>query len=151
MDGAAYWYFTYAITNRTGGDQLWVPSFVLYNDVGEILASGSDVPDHVEQSILALLGDELLETQDEIIGDIYQGKEHAKDGLVIWLAESTHVNEMSMFIGGMSGETARVTNPATGQEIILRKTLERDYLVRGNALARGSKPAELVAQQWVLR
>ena len=76
---------------------------------------------------------------------------NAKDGLVIWPAASTHVNEMSLFISGISGETARVTNPATGENIILRKTLQRDYLVRGDALARGSRPAELVAQQWVLR
>ena len=41
----------------------------------------------------------------------------------------------------MSGETAKVYHPLSGQEMVLRKTLQRDYLVPGEAVARGSKPA----------
>ncbi|MCP3905336.1 MAG: hypothetical protein GY715_17045 [Planctomycetes bacterium] len=151
IDGAAYWYFTYQILNRTGSDQVWAPTLVLFTDAGEILASGREVRPRIEESIRELLGNPLMETQNEIIGDLLQGREHARDGLVVWPAEETAVNEMSVFIGGLSGETARVRNPSTGEEIILRKTLQRDYLVRGDALARGSKPVELRGQRWVLR
>jgi len=151
LDGATYWYFTYNLTNLTGSDQIWAPSFVLFTDAGEILTSGEAVPSRVEESIRDLLGNELLEAQNEIIGDIHQGKEHARDGLVVWPAGETQVNELSLFISGMSGETARVQNPITLQSVILRKTLQRDYLVRGNALARGSRPVELVDTRWVLR
>ena len=72
-------------------------------------------------------------------------------GLVVWPAARTSVNQISLFIGGLSGETARVRNPSTGEMIILRKTLQRDYLIRGDALARGSKPVELRGERWVLR
>ena len=147
----AYWYFTYLVTNRTGADQVWAPSLVLYTDAGEVLSSGQGVPSRVEAALRELLGNPLLETQNEIIGDIYQGKGHAKDGLAVWPAESRTVNEISLFIGGLSGETARVRNPVSGDEVILRKTLQRNYLVRGHALARGSKPIELVDQEWILR
>lgn len=147
----AFWYFTYEVTNRTGDDQLWAPKFVIFTDTGEIIESGRDVPSRITQDILSMLGNELLEDQNDAIGDILQGRENAREGLVIWPVNNLAVNQISMFIAGISGETARVKNPANGDEIILRKTLQRDYLVPGNAADRGSKPVELIAQQWVLR
>lgn len=150
-DDSAYWYFTYMVTNRTGRDQVWAPTFVLFTDAGEILASGRDVPSRVAVDIKELLGNDFLEYQNEIIGDIYHGRDHAKEGLVVWPARRLDVNEMSLFIAGTSGETAKVVNPLTGQEVLLRKTLERDYLVPGEALPRGSKPIELQAERWVMR
>jgi len=151
VDGTAWWYLTYEVINRTGDDQLWAPSFVLFTDAGEILVSGRDVPSGIEEDLCALLGNELMETQNEIIGEIFQGPEHAKEGVVVWPAQQTDVNELSLFIAGISGETARINNPLSGEEIILRKTLQRDYLIRGKALARGSRPLELMQQRWILR
>jgi hypothetical protein len=151
VTGASYWYFTYVVTNRTSDDQIWAPSFVLYTDQGEILSSGEDVPSVVEESIREMIGNPLLEMQNEVIGDLYQGREHAKDGLVVWQAPSTDVNELSLFVSGISGETARVENPISGEELILRKTLQRNYLIRGDAAARGSDPGGMVDDRWVLR
>ena len=150
-DAAAYWYFSYKVTNRTGRDQVWAPSFTLFTDAGQIMRSGRAVPARVADEIRDLLGNIFLETQNEAIGDIFHGREHAKEGLVIWPAQNTDVNELSLFIAGISGETARVINPITTEQVLLRKTLQRDYLIRGDALARGSKPAELIRQQWILR
>jgi hypothetical protein len=151
VDNEVYWYFTYVVTNETGRDQIWAPSFVLYTDVGEILTAGAGVPTRVEQSIRNLLGNPLLETQTEVIGEILQGKEHARDGLAVWPARDTSVNELSLFIGGVSGETARVINPITLEQVILRKTVQRDYLIPGNALALGDRPVELAEERWVMR
>jgi hypothetical protein len=149
--GQAYWYFTYTVTNRTGKDQLWAPKMVVYTDRGEILEAGRDVPTLVTQNLLVLLGSKLLEDQNQIIGDLLQGKENAKEGLVIWKAGRSDVNEISLFVRGISGETARVKNPVNGQEINLYKTLQRDYLIPGDAAARGSQPIDLVQEQWILR
>lgn len=147
----AYWHFTYTVTNRTGKDQLWAPKFILFTDSGEILEAGRDVPTRITEDLLELLGNELIEDQNEAIGDILQGREHAKEGLVVWPARHLKVSELSLFVAGISGENARVKNPVTGAEVILRKTLQRDYLVRGDAMARGSKPVELLTETWVLR
>lgn len=146
-----FWYFTYTITNRTGKDQLWAPSFVLYSDAGDLLQSGRDVPTRITEELMAMLGNRLLEDQNSIIGDILQGRENAREGLVIWPARNLKVNEISMFIAGLSGETARVKNPINDHEVILRKTLERDYLLAGDALARGGKAVDFVEQQWIMR
>lgn len=147
----AYWYLTYTVTNRTGSDQLWAPKFTMFTDAGDILDSGRNVPSRITEAIMQILDNDFLQDQNDVIGDILQGRENAKEGLVIWPAVSLSVTELSVFIAGISGETARVKHPINGQEIILRKTLQRDYLVPGSALARGSQPVELVSQQWVLR
>ena len=147
----AYWYFNYSVTNLTGRDQIWAPSFVLFTDAGEILPSGRSVPARVQERIREMLRNPLLRTQNESIGDLLQGREHALDGLVVWPADSPGVNEISLFVSGISGETARVMNPATGESVILRKTLQRGYLVRGEALARGGRPVEFRRQEWVMR
>jgi hypothetical protein len=147
----AYWYFTYMVTNRTGRDQVWAPTFVLFTDEGEILPSGRGVPSRVAADIQELLANKFLEHQNEIIGEIYHGRDHAKEGLVVWPARTLDINEMSLFIGGVSGESVEIENPVTGRKVVLRKTLQRDYLIPGDAAARGSKPVEMKSQQWVMR
>jgi hypothetical protein len=150
-EGNSYWYFTYSVTNRTSKDQLWAPKMVLYTDAGEIMESGRDVPTRITEDLLDLLGNEFLEDQNTVLGEILQGRENAKEGLVIWPAKNTKVTELSLFISGISGETARVKNPVTGDEVTLRKTLQRDYLIPGDPRARGSEPLELVQETWVMR
>ncbi len=147
----AYWHFTYQVTNRTSKDQVWAPRFTLFTDAGEIMISGREVPSRVTEDLLELLGNELLESQHEAIGDLLQGPEHAREGLVVWPARDTSVNELKMFVRGLSGESARIKNPATAQELVLYKTLQRDYLVPGDALARGNDPIGLVSERWILR
>ena len=149
--GEVYWYFTYMLTNRTGRERIWAPSFTLFTDAGEILPSGRDVPTRVADDLHELLGNRFLESQNEIIGEIFFGREHAREGLVVWRARNLEVNELSMFIAGLSSDTARLEHPVTGQEIVLRKTLQRDYLLPGDLLPHGSKPVELVAERWVMR
>ena len=152
VTGAAYWYFTYQVTNRTGRDQLWAPRFTLFTDAGEIMVSGNGVPVRITRDILDLLGNELLQNQNESIGDLLQGPEHAREGLVIWPARDVSVNELNLFIRGISGETARVNNPLSGEVVVLYKTLHREYLIPGDALSRGSTPIDLVPQEeWILR
>lgn len=149
--GRAFWYFTYVVTNGSGNDRVWAPQFTLFTDAGEILESGEDVPPVIARDLIDLLGNDLLETQSQVIGDVFEGPEHARDGIVVWPARNLDVNEMSLFIAGISGETARVTHPMTGESLVLRKTLQRDYLIPGNAAALSSDPVELVSQRWILR
>jgi hypothetical protein len=146
-----YWYFTYMVENRTGRDQTWAPRFHLMTDAGEIMASGDGVSMDITNAILDMLGNELLMNQFEVIGDLLQGREHAKEGLVVWPARHLNVTEISLFISGISGETARVIDPLTGEEHLLRKTLQRSYLVPGNPTARGSRPLEMTEQRWIFR
>ena len=79
------------------------------------------------ESILSLISDPLLETQDEIIGDLRQGAEYAKeegDGLAsIWIppVQNDRANEVSIFVAGLSGETAREFHPVSGEAVHFAK------------------------------
>lgn len=150
LDGRVYWYFTYKVINNTGQDQTWAPEFTLYTDDGRIAVSGRDVPAWVTQDLLQLLGNEYLVQQNEAIGEILQGPNHAIEGLVVWPALDMEVTEISLFIAGISGDTATITAPG-GEKIVLRKTKQRDYLVPGNILARVREPAGLVEERWIFR
>ena len=150
-DATPYWYFTYKVSNFTGQDQLWVPRITLFTDAGAIQQAGDGVPTRVTEALLALLRAPFLEDQNEIIGDLFQGREHAREGLSIWPAEDIDINELSIFVSGISGETAKVANPVSGEEQILQKTLQINYHIAGDVLPRRSTPVEVVSTEWILR
>lgn len=150
--GQTWWYFTYYVENNTGDDRIWAPIHTLFTDAGEILRSGEDVPPRVSRQILARFGNPLLETQNQIIGDILQGEENALEGLVVWPARNLNVTDVSLFVAGISGETAEVSDPLDPQrKIIMQKTLQRDYVVPGEPSARGDDPALFQEERWVMR
>lgn len=146
-----WWYFTYEVVNRTGRDRVWAPLLVLYNDQGEILRSGTNVPLSVTNEILDLLGNPLLMPQNQVIGNLLQGPENAVEGLAVWPANFLNVTEMNLFIAGISGETAEASNPVTGEKVIFQKTLQIDYVIPGDPLARGSDPVTVQDQRWIMR
>lgn len=150
-DPVAYWYFTYKVVNNTGQERWWAPQFTLYTDQGEILNSGESVPPQIEQELITLVGNDLLERQNQAIGKIFTGERNAIEGLVAWPADNLNITELSLFVSGISGESAQVENPMTGEKETLVKTLERSYQVPGNPVARRDEPATLVEQRWVMR
>ena len=98
-----------------------------------MVRSGRGVPTLVVRDLRRLLGNELIEDQNQIIGPLLQGPENAKEGLVIWNAANLASSELTVFIGGLSGETTVVADPVTGENKVLSKTFRRDYLTPGEA------------------
>lgn len=152
---APFFYMTYLVTNNSGEDLQFAPSFELGNEDGDLVRAGVDVPGQVRQHLLELLDNELLEDQIEIIGPILQGRENAKDGLVIWRAVDLDADELNLYASGFSGETEQVefTNPSTGQTetLTFRKTYMIRYATPGTMLGRGSSPLQVVGERWIMR
>jgi hypothetical protein len=123
---------------------MFAPRVELFTDKGEIIRSGRGVPTEVTRRLRGLLQNKLLEDENQIIGDLRQGKEHAKDGLLIWSATDLGSNDLTIFLTGLSNDTEQVAHPVTGEKIVLRKTLRLDYRVAGNADERGSDSVESV-------
>lgn len=146
-----YWYLDYRVINRTGQDRMWAPQFELFTDDGAIIPSGRNVPTRVVRALKEVLGNPLIEDQNQIIGDIFVGPENAKDGLVVWPATNLEVTEVTLFVRGLSGETTKVKNPQTGDDVVLWKTLRRAYTVPGSPMPRGSQGLPLVREEWVMR
>lgn len=150
-----YYYMTYRVTNNSGQDLQFAPVFELGTDEGELFVAGRDVPRGVRLELLSRLDSPLLEDQISILGTILQGKENAKDGLVIWPVGDLDIDEVSVYAAGFSGETARIElpDPKTGQkrEIVLRKTLMVRYEIPGSLSMRGSEPLRAKEERWIMR
>ena len=66
-----------------------------------------------------------------LVGQLLQGEENAKEGLVVWSAESLAPSKLTMYAAGFSGETATVNLPNSTDKAVLRKTYRVDYTVSG--------------------
>src|SRR5262245_17614592 len=151
----SFFYMTYKVTNTSGGDLLFAPSFDLATNNGDVLRSGRDVPAAVTKHLLESLGNSLLEDQISIVGNLLQGEGNAKEGLVVWPAGSLRLTELEVYATGFSGETksVEITDPKTGKasKATVRKTLQIRYQPPGEVRDQGSKPFEVLEQRWVMR
>ena len=155
-DGQHYWYLIYDVVNTTGQDRTWAPSLTLFTDRGEVLRDSEGVSRRVHHAVMEHIGDPLLESKVAIIGTLRQGLGHARRGMAVWPAARTDVNELRIFVEGISPETAVVEHPVTGEPVTLRKNLYLHYLIPGEAAARGDAPIMVHPgyageEHWVLR
>jgi hypothetical protein len=155
-DGTRYWYLVYDVVNTSGEDRTWAPSSVLYTDKGEIRRDGEGVSHQARKAIMDHVGDPLIEPKVAIIGVLRQGTGHARRGMLVWPAGTKHVNELRIFVEGISPETAIVPHPGTGDPVTLRKNLYLHYLVGGEAAARGDQaidlhPSYTAEEHWIFR
>jgi hypothetical protein len=158
LDGAgAYAYFTYSVTNNTGTDLEFVPSFVLATDTGVSMMSGLGVPASVTDHILQSLEHPFMQDQVDILGPIQQGPENAKHGLVIWPMRDFRADEIRVFGAGFSGETDTIslTDPSTGDpvELTFRKTLMLRFASPGEIRVGeiGDDAFRVSERRWIMR
>lgn len=156
-DAGAYLYFTYSVTNNTGKDLEFVPSFELATDSGDIAASGVSVAPAVTDAIIESLEHPFLEDQVEILGPIQQGPENAKHGVAIWPVTDFDADEARVFGAGFSGETEalELTDPRTGkvERLIFRKTLMIRFATPGQirVAEMGDRPFLVSEKRWIMR
>ena len=129
--GAGYWLLIYEVTNETKEDHRWTPQFDLVTDKGEILSGGDNVPRTVQLRILDIFWDPLMQSQSDASGTLLQGKENAIRSVVIWKAGHEDVREIQVFAAGVSGDTAEVIHPVTGDTKKLRRVIQLSWVVDG--------------------
>jgi len=162
-----FWYLRYTVTNRSGDDRVFVPEVILYTDTGEIVRAGKQTPMAVFNKIKALYNDPLMKIPTAMTGKLLQGEDNAKSSVAIWPDFDPNAGKVSIFLGGLSGETTSVNLPAPiivvepdwrGQErtvtkdkLLLVKTLELQYAIPGEKAARRHLAPKLTKQHWVMR
>lgn len=162
-----FWYLRYEVVNRTGQDRIFVPAFSLYAQTGQLLPAGKGVPAYVFTHLKKLLNDPYLKDIAGITGKLLQGEDNAKNGLAIWPDFDPRAGTISIFIEGLSGETAEIMLPAPVEvcetdamgkvtqvlkdKLILAKALQLIYSIPGEAAARLRAPVTLEEQKWVMR
>jgi len=145
-----YWFLTYTVTNNTGEDQNFVPEIMLLTDSGDLIRANRNIPPRVFATIKQELRNPLLRSPTEVVGRLLQGPDNAVDGVAIWPMPEHDVNQVSIFIQGLSGETYEVDD-AAGQKHLLRRTLMLDYSTPGSVEQQPRKPWLFKGQKWVVR
>ena len=149
--GEGYWCLTYTVTNLTGTDRQWMPKVEMLDDQGRIHSAGRSVSPSITKAVKELLGNPLLEDQFQVIGPLRQGRDNAKDGLLIWSAEPCDATELTIFVRGLSGETETVEDPMTKAPVVLYKTARLEYRVPGNVKDKPMAQIAVESRDWVFR
>ena len=148
-------FLTYRVTNYSGADRLFAPSFELMTDDGRVVRSGRNIAPDTTDRILASLENPLIQNQLQIVDVLLQGRENAKFGLVIFPLEDLTVDEIRVFASGFSGESTVyfTEDPDTGERVrhVLRKTMQLQYDLPGELTAAGDDPIEATTQRWIMR
>ncbi|QDU73033.1 hypothetical protein [Mucisphaera calidilacus] len=149
-----YWFMTYSVTNNTGDERLLVPEFDIADDTGRIIAANQGIAPTVYNEIERVIANPLLQSPTEAVGRLLQGKDHARDSVAIWRAPYEDIDEMTVFIGGLSGETATIAHPdpdREGETIQLRRTRMLRFSAPGFYDNPQFQPIELVEERDVMR
>ena len=146
-----FWYLTYTVTNNTGRDVDFYPRSYIFTDTGQLIEAVQGVDALTYPVIAKLLGRELLEEELFVRGRILQGEENARESVIIWRDFDPKAVAFKVFISGLSGETALVTDPMSGKKFSLVKTLQLSYGLGGNRYISAELSAELKDRDWIMR
>jgi hypothetical protein len=154
----AYWYITYTVTNNTDQEQIFLPVFEMLTNEGQVIRSDRSIPRRVFDAIRNRDRIQFLEPFTTIGGQLRLGEEQARDGVAIWEEPHPRMGRFSIFISGLSGETATVRDSQgeivtneDGRPILLRKTLQLNYHIRGDEVYPGEDEVTENEYEWVMR
>lgn len=161
----AYWYMTYTVTNNSDKEQQWLPSFELMTEDGKLVRGNVNIPRKAFDSIKTAERNKYLEPFTTITGSIRLGEAEARDGVAIWPEPSPRMGHFSIFISGLSGEAVMLKNANgkfqkiesaeelrnTKDLIILRKTLQLNFFIRGDEVYPGEDEVNVDSEAWIMR
>lgn len=154
----AFWYMTYKVTNDTDQARTFLPVFEMVTNDGKVIRSDRNIPYKVFTEIKAREKNKYLEHFTQIGGEVRIGEDEARDGVAIWREPMAEMGSFSIFVRGLSGETARLKDAegkdvknADGQTVILRKTLQMNYYVRGDEVYPGLDEVNTRSERWIMR
>jgi hypothetical protein len=146
----AYWYLKYTVTNKSDKEQTFLPAFEMLTDDGRVIRSDKSIPVKVFNEIKKTEGNKYLIPALKVGGELRLGEDEAKESVAIWEEPTPEMGRFSVFVTGLSGETAEVKMP-TGKKAILRKTLQLNYLIRGDEFYPGEDEVNENPETWVMR
>lgn len=147
---SAWWYMTYTVTNQSDRELIFLPVFEMLTSDGQVIRSDKNIPLPVFEAICQREGNRFLEQTTQLAGEIRLGDEQSRDGVAIWPEPMKEMGNFSIFVGGLSGEAVTIPGP-DDKPVILRKTLQLNYLVRGDDVYPGEDEVNENPEQWVMR
>ncbi len=153
----AYWYMTYVATNNTTEEQVFLPTFELVTKSGKVVRSDTEASKSVFDAIAQRERSKPLQSSLDLQGRILVGEDQAKYGVAIWEEPEAELGTISVYVAGLSGETAVLKDSQDkpivdkdGKPLVLRKTLQITYTVRGDELYANDAVVK-TGESWVMR
>ena len=148
-----YYYLPYKVTNRSGENQLFIPEIDIANDQGDLITAGRGVPPQVFDLVKRETNNRLLVSPVEVVGQLLQGEDYAKQSVAIWPAwyPDKDVDAFKVFIGGLTGDSQQIENPLTGDPVFVRRTLMLDYETPGTGVTPDRETIELEGKREIMR
>jgi len=134
-----YWYVIYTITNSTGADRQYVPSFTLFSNTGAIRKAGvyPAVYDAIKKARAAKY--KFLENAVQMVAienaKILVGPDNARTGVAIFAPLDRETRKFTLFVEGLSGEYIEQTDRS--------KKIEPGHLTEGDKIVRLRKTLAL--------
>ena len=158
-----YWYMLYEVTNNTGQDRPFFPSFRLVTETLKVVEGGADDHPLVYDAIGARHKEEFpfLAPRTKVVGSILQGDANARASAAVFRTFDPDADVFTIYAAGFSGEIERLPNPAFDAKeeespdnprfFILRRTLAIRYELPGDATTRSKATPIRRTRQWVMR
>ncbi len=171
-----YWYMLYSVTNNSNRDVQFMPQFEVVTENLKVYPANPAADPAVFDIIkrLHLRDRPFLLEPFEAMGKLLQGADNAKDSVAVWRDFTGEARRFSVFVGGLSGETAVLPNPAydpdkpktevktlpDGEEtevvvnprkFVLHKTLQVDYRLPGDQQTRSQAAPVREKVEWIMR
>jgi hypothetical protein len=145
----AYWYLPYTVVNNTGSEREFLPIFELVTEGGEVIRSDKNIPVRVFDAIKDRERNSFLEHPVSVAGTIRLGEAQARDSVAIWEEPAPEMGRFSIYVGGLSGEYKTIK--IGDKDVNLRKSLQLNYLIRGDAFYPGEDDVNENPTAWVMR
>jgi hypothetical protein len=154
-----FWYIIITITNNTRNDVDFHPVCDLMTDTFEVVPAGKSVPSIVFNQLKQRYQRTypFLELIDKTDNKVLQGEDNTKDIAIIWPDFDTKARNITIFISGLSNETAVIDHPVekdqdgTASKVFLRKTLELSYSLKGDPASGNDIGMSFTSKRWIMR
>ena len=154
-----FWYIILTLTNKSGQDVDFYPQCDLVTNTLQVIPAAKGTPDVLFKKIKNRHQGRFpfLELLENVDNKLLQGEDNTKDIVVIWPDFDPNAKSVSLFISGLSNETAVVESPTEKDpkgnpvRIYLRKTLELNYKIAGDPAFRAEQKLKFANKRWVMR
>ncbi len=160
---STYWYVVYTVTNNTGRNVDFYPTFNVTTNRLTVIEAGYDISPFVNDTIRTRHKGVHPFSVDpmKMYGPLLQGEDNARTSIIVFREFDTDIDQFTLYISGLSGEIDRVRNPRFDRKagaspenpmfFHLRKTLEIRYDVPGDDVTRLTAEPIRGKQKWVMR
>lgn len=158
-----FWYVLYQVTNRTGKDVAFYPSFRIVTDTLQVVEGGTDISPTVYDAVKARHYREFpfFAPPPKVTGLLLQGEENSRSSAAVFRTFDDAASSFTLYVGGLSGENTRERNPAfdvkraesedNPRAFYLRRTLAVVYDLPGDGQTRAAATPIRRSREWVMR